>query len=267
MKRQWTDPVVFAQAALRIGREVMPPFEATGPPDWVVGGKHIGLENLYRMVQYAPGRAEEVIRNYLVRLVEGDAIASTATPWIVAKTIILPRIQPISIFEKLDRDCVLHQPFVNECVILYVLDFPHEMVSLTTEQRDRWGVTTEVVDQIARTNLIARNKSLNKFPEVQFVDSAEGGCAAIMAEQDGYDAARILLPDLHENLRGRLGANFHVYLPARDMFLAISDRPADFIARMEKRIRKDYERLPYPISDKAFIATADGIAGTVGEQA
>ena len=116
----------------------------------------------------------------------------------------------------------------------------------------------EVSVDISRENLERYSPDL----QIQLVDSSEGGRAAILARQDGYDAARLLLGSLHERLAPELGGDFLVAAPARDMFLALTHDPDDFVERLRKRVHMDYRRLPYPITDELFLVTRDGVAGT-----
>jgi uncharacterized protein YtpQ (UPF0354 family) len=149
-------------------------------------------------------------------------------------------------------------PFVNDTVVVFVIDMPHMTVSITVEQLMRWGLTSDDLDVIARQNLAQYSPQL----EVQFVESTEGGRAAIVAVQDGYDAARLLLESLHERLAPELHGDFYVATPARDMFLALTVDPPEFVDRLLKRVQLDYRRLPYPISSEFFVVTRDGVAGT-----
>ncbi len=94
------------------------------------------------------------------------------------------------------------------------------------------------------------------------MDSSEGGRAAIVSRQDGYDAARLLLDRLHDRLAPELHGDFYVAAPARDMFLAMTCDPDDFVDRLRDRIGREYRRLPYPITSELFVVTRDGVAGT-----
>ncbi len=259
------EPEAFGEQVARIIGRNFPDrsVELAGPMDLILNGKHLGLQNLYRMVQCEPTRGTEIVESYLERLIEGDSLSSMPLPLSVAKPRIMPRIQPISVFEHLDREQVAHIPFVNDTVIVLVLDMPQMTVSITTEQLVRWGVTVDDLDAVARQNLERYAPDL----EIQLVDSSEGGRAAIMACQDGYDAARLLLCSLHERLAPKLKGDFYVAAPARDMFLAISLHPSQFVDRIQKRVEQDYRRLPYPITSSFFVVTRDGVAGTVERDA
>ena len=260
MARMPREPEAFGEQVARILLRHFPDrqVELAGPMDLILNGKHLGLENLYRMVQYEPARGLEIVESYLERLIEGDSFSALPLPLSVAKPRIMPRIQPITVFEHLDREQVAHVPYVNDTVIVFVLDMPQMTVSITTEQVVRWGVAVDELDIMARDNLARYAPDL----EIQLVDSSEGGRAAIVARQDGYDAARLLLGSLHERLAPELKGDFFVAAPARDMFLAISLSPSGFVDRIQKRVEQDYRRLPYPITSDLFVVTRDGVAGT-----
>lgn len=254
------EPEAFGEQVARILHRLYPErdVDLAGPMDLVLNGKHLGLENLYRMVLVEPTRGVEIVENYLERLVEGDAIGSVPLPLSVARPRIMPRIQPMTIFEQLDQTQVAHIPFVNDTVVVFVIDLPQMTVSITVEQVMQWGLQVDDLEDIARENLDRYSPDL----QVQLVESSEGGRAAILSRQDGYDAARLLLGSLHERLAPELGGDFYVALPARDMFLAMTYNPSQFVERLQRRIMSDYRRLPYPITHELFVVTRDGVAGT-----
>ncbi len=259
------EPEAFGEQVAKILHQQFPEraVELAGPLDLILSGRHLGLENLYRMVQHEPTRGLEIVENYIERLIEGDTLSSMPMPLSVAKPRIMPRIQPVKIFEHLDREQVAHVPFVNDTVIVFVIDMPQMTVSITVEQLLCWGLESDDLDVIARENLARYAPDL----QIQIVDSSEGGRAAIVARQDGYDAARLLLDSLHNRLAPELHGDFYVATPARDMFLALTCDPTEFVDRLRKRIELDYKRLPYPITSSFFVVTRDGVAGTKREAA
>ncbi|MCK6477208.1 MAG: DUF1444 family protein [Phycisphaerales bacterium] len=254
------EPEAFAEAVAQMLRKGQPAYsvQLLGPRELLVNGRRLDLDNLYRMVTHEPGRAQEIVEHYLDQLFAGDAFQSLCASLDFARPRIMPRIQPERIFEHLSREMVAHVPFVNDTVIVFVTDLPQMTVSITTEQCLHWKLTVDELDEIARENLDRYAPEL----EIQFVESKEGGKAAIVCEHDGYDAARLLLTDLHRRLSPRLGGDFYVATPARDMFVAMTNGPDSFLDRLRDRVMQDFKRLPYPISSELFLVTRDGVAGT-----
>ena len=259
------EPTAFAERVATLLRAMKPECEIclTNPSELLVNGRRLDLDNLFRMVAGEPGRGEEIVGHFLDQLLDGEALTAQELPLEFARSRIMPRIQPVSIFEHLSEELVAHVPFVNDTVIVFVIDLPHMTVSITTEQVMRWGLDCDELDSLARHNLRAYTTDL----EMQVIESREGGRAVIIGEQDGYDAARLLLGGLYDRLAPRLGGDFLVATPARDMFIAMSDGPDPFVDRLRARIEHDYRRMPYPISKDLFYVCRDGVAGTLGSLA
>jgi uncharacterized protein YtpQ (UPF0354 family) len=257
-----TQPEAFAEQVVHLLSRMQPDYEVilVGPTELLVNGRRLDLDNLHRMVANEPDRGVEIVEHFLDQLFAGDAMMMSDLPIDLARDRIMPRIQPESIFEHLSRELVAHVPFVNGTVVVFVTDLPQMTVSITTEQVVRWGIEIDEVDEIARKNLKAYAPEI----EMQVIESREGGRAVILNEQDGYDAARLLMAPLYEKLSPRLGGDFLVAVPARDMLVAMSTGPESFIDRLRERVREDYARMPYPITDELFYVTRDGVAGTQG---
>jgi uncharacterized protein YtpQ (UPF0354 family) len=254
------EPEAFAESVANLLKRLQPQcaVDLIGPRELLVNGRRLDLENLFRMVNHEPARGTEIVEHYLEQLFTGDSVQMLSMSLDFVRSRIMPRIQPESIFNHLSREQVAHVPFVNGTVVVFVTDLPHMTVSITTEQQLRWNISLEEMDELARHNLNEYAPDL----EVQLVESKEGGRAAIISHHDGYDAARLLLSGLHDRLASQLGGDFFVATPARDMFVAISANPSQFVARIHDRVMQDFKRLPYPISPDFFLVTRDGIAGT-----
>ena len=233
-------------------------IEIAGTMDLVLEGRHLGLENLWRIASREPERGLEIVHHYFEKLLEGDAMGNASMPFTLVRPRIMPRIQPLSIFQHLDRAQVAHIPFVNDTVIVFVVDMPDVTVSVTVEQMVRWGVDADDLERLSRENLARYQPDL----KVKLVESETGGRAAIVSVLDGYDAARLLLDTLHSTLAPQMHGDFFVATPARDMFVAISCDPPEFVDKVQQRVLLDFKRLPYPITDALFIVTRDGVAGT-----
>lgn len=265
MTRMPEEPEAFAEQVAILLKRLQPEYDIdlVGPRELIVNGRRLDLENLFRMVAHEPNRGMEIVEHFLDQLFASDAVSMTDMPFDIARPRIMPRIQPESIFDHLSRELVAHVPYVNGTVIVFVIDMPQMTVSITTEQAVRWQISMDDLEDIARANLDGYAPDF----ETQIVESREGGRAIIVAEQDGYDAARLLLSKLYTRIAPQLGGDFYVAVPARDMFLAISANPQSFRDRLQARVEEDYRRLPYPICSELFYVTRDGVAGTRGKLA
>lgn len=254
------DPQAFAEQVVNLLRRIKPELHVTltGPREIIVNGRRLDLENLFKLVKTDRQRGTEIVEQYLEHLFDDDSFAAAAMPWEMARRRIMPRIQPESIFNHLSRELVAHVPFVNDTVVVFVIDMPHMTVSVTTEQMIRWGTEPDELDEIARKNLAEYTREL----DFRYLDTEDGGKALLLSEQDGYDASRLLLQDLYDRLAPELEGDFFVATPSRDMMLALTRDPEPFVEHVKSRVDHDYARLPYPITSHFFYVTRDGVAGT-----
>ncbi|XOV75423.1 MAG: DUF1444 family protein [Phycisphaerales bacterium] len=259
MARLPRHPEAFAEHVRAILARMKPELhiELTGPTELIVEGRRLDLENLHRLVTTDEDRGVEIVEQYLDHLFDDETFSVGNMPWEMAATRIMPRIQPTSIFEHLSEELVAHVPFVNDTVIVFVIDLPNMTVSVTTEQMLRWGKTAEDLEEVARRNLDEYAPAL----EFKSLESDEGGKAILLSIQDGYDASRLLLSSLFRTL-AEFGGDFMVATPSRDMFLAIPANEPGFINEVSGKVEEDFNRLPYPITDRLFYVCRDGIAGT-----
>ena len=253
------EPEAFAEKVAVIIERFMPDvnLEMSGPCELLLNGKRLDLTNLHRMVLQVPTRGVEIVEQYLDHIMTGEAMASAPLPFSLARERIMPRIQPETIFQHLNREMVAYIPFVNDTVITFVIDLPQMTISINTEQMIQWGLTPDELDIISRQNLSRYSPQV----ALRIVQTEEGGKAAIFDGHDGYDAARLLLENLYSTLAPELGGNFLVATPCRDVLVACSAAPAEFIERMRSRVNTDYQRLPYPITNRFFYVTMDGVVG------
>ena len=77
MARMPREPEAFGEQVAKILLRHFPEHkvELPGPLDLILNGRHLGLENLYRMVQQTPDRGVELVENYVDEVVSiGDYV-------------------------------------------------------------------------------------------------------------------------------------------------------------------------------------------------
>ena len=100
-----------------------------------------------------------------------------------------------------------------------------------------WGLETEGLVSIAVANL-ARLTNSRRMRLVRL--SGQTGMLAFRSG-DGYDGARILLPDLPARVRRHVkGGSYAVGAPHRNLLLITSDKDSDRIRRLAKLTKRSY---------------------------
>ena len=160
------EPEAFAEHVLQLIQQELPAeeVELAGPMDVLVSGRHLDLNNLFRMVRCEPSRGDEIVREFLSRITEGEAMMGSAMPLSLVQSRIMPRIQPNSLFEQLDKEQVAHTPWVNDTSIVYVIDMPRVTVSITLEQIIKWGLDIEQIEAKIAQRRPASGSTRSKGP-------------------------------------------------------------------------------------------------------
>ena len=232
------------------------PVEVAGPLQITVGQQTVNLTDLYRTrLQDETLTADQLYRVVAAHLA-ARRLERTYLPFDTVAQHIRPLIQPSRVLMERGPHRMAHQPFVNDLAISYVIDLNGDAAAITTPQLMRWHMTIDELDAIARQNLTCCEGGL----KAQLIVS-EGGRAATFNIGDGYDAARLLLDNLHAKLASDLGGDFLVAIPARDVFIAFPDQRNAFAHKLNEQIISDFRRMPYPVTPKLFLVTRDGVAG------
>lgn len=253
------EPEAFTEHVARLFRRIVDRrrVRIVGPLEMHVDDHSVELEDLHKasLILKDPDACDPMLERFIDATLSAWRLEDTPLPFDVAKAKILPVIASFDQISRHPHEHVAVQPFVNETYILYVLDLSGASVPVTIEQLVRWGVELESIDEIARQNLAAFQ------PELELkLFNGEAGAAALFNVGDGYDASRLLLDQLHDQLAPELGGDFLVAIPTRDVFLAFPTGPDPFVDRLRERVDIDFRKMPYPITQNLFLVTLDGVA-------
>ena len=124
-------------------------------------------------------------------------------------------------------------------------------------------MTLDELHELSIKNLVLRSEALS----AQAAEDDNGAINLILFQTlDGYDASRVLLPTLHERLRGYLGSPFGAAIPNRDILLCFRN-DAETVARLRKQVADDYRQMPHQVTDQLLLVTPDGLAVRMDEAA
>jgi len=159
--------------------------------------------------------------------------------WDAATEILFPALRPPGtqglVVAEIDADALAadaarshSQPLVDEgpggLTVVYVLHAGGFDVIVNSDHLLSWGVTTDAVQEAAMRNLAAWSAT------AAWTDEVSGERRLISSDTgEGWDAARILLPDVLDRLSAELGAAGRVLIgvPERHLLVAGALRPGD----------------------------------------
>ncbi len=214
-----------------------------------------GLENIYRVVQLRQQDRLHHINRWIVELLR----AAEGTPdrqgtFEELKDRILPMVLPGSATEAYEG--VVVSALVDGLSVAYAIDQDRTISYIPWKRFQTWGLTPEALHELAIANLVNRSESL----AAHAAEDDDGEVNLILFQtMDGYDASRVLLPTLHERLRGYLGSPFGAAIPNRDILLCFRNEEKT-VARLRKQVKDDFRQMPHQVTDQLLLITADGIA-------
>lgn len=169
--------------------------------------------------------------------------------WEAAQSRLMPQLMPQEFLEKIP---LISYPFGDGVEFGFVLDTEQAYSYLVVKDVERWNVDKEQIRKVALANLSNRSQGIE-------IAAFPGDNAFIVINtMDGFDAARIVSPDLRSFLGETVGKSFYFGIPNRDFLVCWSKNgDAEFQGQMRTQISKDFDEQPYPLSRNAFEVTEE----------
>ncbi len=166
-----------------------------------------------------------------------------------------PQLVPIEYSKHLGDNNV--SEFLPGILIAWAIDYPDRYEFVLDNHIQQWSVTRDSVRDKALHNLEKISAQLNIQAQRPKDPSLPGKWLSI-AVNDGYAAARILLPSVRKRIVELLGDNYFIAFPNRDFLIAWSN---DFANHMEymAQVEKDFKSRHHPLSPEIFIGNAQGV--------
>ena len=220
-----------------------------------INGQAAGLENLYRTVQLKPEEDLHHIDRWIVELIRaGEGTPDRSGNFEDVKDRILPMILPASAAESYAG--IVTSTLVEGLLLSYAIDQDRTISYLPMQRFAEWPITLDELHELAMKNLVARSEAMS----AQAAEDDNGSINLILFQTlDGYDASRVLLPTLHDRLRGYLGSPFGAAIPNRDILLCFRN-DTETVERLRKQVADDYQQMPHQVTDQLLLVTPDGLA-------
>jgi hypothetical protein len=224
------------------------------PFSMLVNGHLASMENVYRMAVLQPEDVRHHIERWVVELVR----AAEGTPDRTGSFEELrDRILPMIVADgERDRRTMVTEPLLEGLSVAYAIDSDRTIAYIPESQFKEWSVDQATLHEAAIENLVKRSESMSAHA----AQDEDGKINLILFQtMDGYDASRVLLPNLHEKLREHLGSPFVAAIPNRDILLCFRNEDAT-VERLREQIEADHKRMPHGVTDRLLLVTPDGIA-------
>ena len=180
------------------------------------------------------------------------------------RSLIYPVLKPNSFARDVEVR-VLRRPLLEgELDVLMAIDTGRTLRFVSEQDLAAWpGISEDEVFFYARENLLALSRDM----QVNALANPEGKPTAIIfASGDGYDASKLILPDLYQKLAALLGPDLLVGVPNRDFMIVLSAHDEEMVTRVAEQVRLDAQQRPYAISGELYRFDAAGLSRGVSEK-
>lgn len=252
-------PEDFSQYVLELAQKEYPKLAVAGSDSpltlkWNKNGS-ISLDNLYKQVRNCSGDAQ--IRNEVRRFL---AVMNNVPPddgkpksWEEIKTRIRPQIFPRDYLQQeWIKNNIVFKPlsFSKDLMEGYVIDSDSAFQYVLKSNLKHWNVSIETVKKTAYENLVsATTKNMILAKKTRNRDSR--GKYLEISVNDGYAAARLLLPNVRGQIEAELGKPCYVAIPNRDFLLAWS-LDMNETDKFEKQVVRKFHFRDHPLSPEIY---------------
>lgn len=234
----------FRTRVLGYLRDTHPDFRVarltpTGAVVRVAGMKvHLDLASLFRRLH---GRADPAALDQVADGIRAHLPVPTAPPFARVRDHILPLLKPAT-FVDLSRRYppplhLVTQPFPEGLAVVYVVEGFHQITYVTEGMVGSWEIAAEDLYRLALTNL--RRHTLHLLQEI-------GGPRAVYEHLDGFEASRILVPEL---VTPAVVGEALAAIPDEHLLLIADRQEGDRLAR---EAQAAYARAAAPLAPAVF---------------
>lgn len=252
-------PVEFTQAAAQM-LAAQPEVEVVGIGDLTVnlrvrGREVVGdLESFYNAYHALPERLPDVWLSLAEALLDQPVDRSEDDLDRLLDRV-MPMLKPLALLSELRTQklpLVVYRPLVADLMVTYVIDEGQSVVYLNEDHLAKWGVTEPTLYWQALQNL--RAKPWKPYPGM--IGSGKAALL-ILNGNDGYDATRLLLPELFADFVARMPGATVFGVPNRDFLIAFSDADQRVFNQVRAQIEVDAQTQSHPLTDQ-LLTLVDG---------
>jgi hypothetical protein len=225
-----------------------------------LGELRFGMSNLLSEFVQSPvddqGFEQRIVERFEMLLKMSSAADSLVpTQWEDAE----PRLRLQLFHRQVDAlGTALKFPFSSEVFFSIVIDSPVGYAYVSQQLADSWQQSSLDLIEIAQDNLLEASQSM------QMVLVPGPAPLAVIQTVDGYDAARVLVPEIRQRLilelTKQVDGEIFVGVPNRDFLIAWpTTLPASVSDSIRQQIARDALDKPYPLCGKPLLVSRETI--------
>ncbi len=221
----------------------------------LVNGMEIGLVNMYKI--YKLEKLSQTELNAVLKTQISELLSKLGgekpknTGWEKAHSLVRPQFVTLAytknysfVFDAIDE--YVASSFVIDDEISYVYVNASNLVE--------WKIEKDLLTKVATQNLTNLSKGM------QLQSSFTGEKYIAVQVLDGYDAARLLIPEFRAYVEEKLGVPFYAAIPNRDfLFMWSKSNSKDFDNKISNQVKKDFSSRPYPLTPNILIVSKNKI--------
>ena len=143
-------------------------------------------------------------------------------------------------------------PFPGRLAVVYAVDAEDAFTVVRPEDVERWGTTLAELHELAVDNLLARTNE----DEPLLCEPSGGQTLCGWASSDGYDAARLVVPELRDQIVKELGGPAAYAVPMENVFIALAldvleGGNTEELFRI--KLQRDFQTSDDPLSPEVFV--------------
>lgn len=143
-------------------------------------------------------------------------------------------------------------PFPGRLAVVYAVDAEDAFTVVRPEDVERWGTTLAELHELAVDNLLAHTNE----DEPLLCEPSGGQTLCGWASSDGYDAARLVVPELRDQIVKELGGPAAYAVPMENVFIALAldvleGGNTEELFRI--KLQRDFQTSDDPLSPEVFV--------------
>jgi uncharacterized protein YtpQ (UPF0354 family) len=198
------------------------------------------LGKAYQAYRQDPARLDRFLDTIVEQAETTMDQGNSRRPFSAVRNELLPLLKPVPAFRGL-REEPATTPFPGNVRVLYVVQEEDSLTAVTSADLERWGRSRGEIHAVAIANLL---RETNRDDPLLCEEALCG-----WASGDGYDAARMIVPELRRQIAREIGTAVYA-VPTETVYVALPIRFAD---RIRPRVEQQFVTAESPVSQDLFV--------------